>query len=169
MKKVGSVGTEVGVLSIAMGILLAIAAGLVISLLAEDAPPFLGFTRRYGLGIPIAVVAGLNLGAGVLLLLRRSEICVAACMGAVCAITLVYLAIMILSGAGVGINYITGLMILIPVLVVVRGRKAMDEIRTPVGSVTRPPITEVSPFSSAPHQMRAVQEEAPNARDADDA
>lgn len=127
MKKEKSVITEVGIFSIGIGVLLGIAAFFTITGVRDNAPYFFGMQRKYGIGVPIAVVAVLNFASGVIVLATRSKLAIV--LSIVCAVlvALVYFAIMILSGAGIGINLITIVVCLVPILVISRGKIAIKE------------------------------------------
>lgn len=120
--------TEVGIFAIGIGVIVSLAAIAATNGIDAGAPPIFGMPRRMGIGLPIAGSALLNIAAGVMLLKLRSQLAVAACMVAAISVAVVYFAIMIGSGVGVSINVMTLLFVAIPVMVLVRGGKALEEI-----------------------------------------
>ena len=128
-RKAGSIVMEVGVFSVGIGCLFSILAAFILKNLSDTAPPFMGLPRRLGLGLPILIVAVFNVLAGVVVFVRKSSAGIALSMVAAISIPVLYAGIMIVSGVGVRFSCMTILMILIPIAVVHRGKKALGEIQ----------------------------------------
>lgn len=119
--------TEIGIFSIGIGLLLALAAILILSSISPSAPSFLGMPRGRAIGGTLALVAAGNGLAGLAVLVTRSRLAIVASMVAALTIGIYYLALLTLSGGGVRFNLMTILAVAIPLLVFMRGKQALYE------------------------------------------
>ncbi|HOX05523.1 MAG TPA: hypothetical protein PK280_03895 [Planctomycetota bacterium] len=125
--KTRSVITEVGVFAVFMGVFLGIGSYLTLTGL-QSAPPVAGVARSIVFGVPMALMAAVNLACGIFVLVARSKAAIVSCIVAGGAVAVFYLAFEILfMGYPFAGRLISVVAYAIPVMLVIRGFKAMAE------------------------------------------
>lgn len=122
---------ELAVFDIGLGLLAGLGAYFALTQL-DGAPPLYGYERKYAIGLPLLIIALSNVGAGVGLLFSRTALWVYLCAFAGMLPPLFYFGFMCVVVGGPGINLVTIVMAAIPIVLIARFLKALDELRTAV-------------------------------------
>lgn len=122
---------EVAFFALAIGGLIAMLGFYMVFTMPIHAPPYLGMPRAFGVGMPTFGVAALNIVSGILLIQRRKTYAVALCYLGAVAVPLLYFGLMIGAGMGARFNCLSVLLIAVPVIVVSRGKRAVEELERP--------------------------------------
>lgn len=128
-KKERSLITEVGVFGTGMGIMLGVAAYFLLTGL-KGAQPVGGISRAVFFGVPVALLAVANLATGIMTLKTRSSGAIGGAIASGIAVAATYLVFEILFlGYPFAGRLLSLVIYLVPVMLVIRGFKALDEAR----------------------------------------
>lgn len=122
-----SVATEVGVFAVFMALVLAVPAYQTLTGL-QRAPALLGLPRSAVIGVPLALIAASFALSGLALLVSRSQVAVIACMATAAGLGVAFVVFGLITVPGMLTTPIAFAVYAIPVLVVIRGRKAIAEL-----------------------------------------
>ncbi len=116
--------TEIAVFAICFGLLMLVAAYLFLTMRGR-LPDLWGFKRQYALGVPVLFLGVGFLASGASLLATKGERHVVICMILGILTTLLYSAWMISALGTIPVTLVSLVVYALPVLLIVRGRKAM--------------------------------------------
>jgi hypothetical protein len=127
-----SIVKELGIFGIGMGLLLGAGAYFTLTELSQGAPPLWGMQRNLAIGLPLCVLAVANLGSGIGLLVSRTKIMVTLSVMAGLAISVFYFFFMVSATGTVGINLLTVIFLVLPLMLLSRGTAAAKELESAV-------------------------------------
>jgi hypothetical protein len=123
--------TEIGIFTMGLPVMI----GLFVALFAfsEGLPGQSAADKSRGMfiAIPLLSACGICFLSGILLLASRKAWAVYGCIIGGTLIPLAYLGVVTILTGSPGVNLITAVFIAVPVLLVIRGKKALDELHTP--------------------------------------
>jgi hypothetical protein len=121
--------SEVGTFGTGLGVMLAVAAYFLLTGL-KGTPPVAGLARSMVLGLPVAVLAAGNIVTGIWTLTSRSSAAIGGVIVCGAAVATAYLAFeIVFMGYPFAGRLLSVVVYLIPVMLIVRGFKALDEAR----------------------------------------
>ncbi|MHC4251585.1 MAG: hypothetical protein ACYS9X_20895 [Planctomycetota bacterium] len=122
-----SVVTEFATFAVGIGMLLAVAAYYTLTGIRR-APDLYGIRRSLAIGVPLAVLAGLNLGAGIALFATRKRWAVIFCMTAGILLSATYFFFEVTVIGFLKGKFVSAAIYAVAVLMLARGPKAIEEI-----------------------------------------
>jgi len=139
-KKMSAV-TECGIFAIGLPPLIAAIVVMLGSMMQRPGPPVMGVSRGLFIGVPIVGAAGILMIFGILLLVTRKVWALIGCVVGGYLVALSYCVVLTILTGTPGANLMTAAMIAVPVLLTIRSRKAIAEIRRgpPSEAQTPPP------------------------------
>jgi len=111
--------------------MMGVGANYTFTSLERSAPPLWGMARYLAIGLPLAALSVFNVLAGINLIVRRTSGAVTLCVFSGCSISAFYFLFMFAAAGGPGINLISGIMIVLPILMYSRGQGALAELKAP--------------------------------------
>jgi hypothetical protein len=122
-----SIVTEFAAFAVGIGVLLAVLAYYTLGGLRR-APDLYGIRRHLAIGVPLAILAALNLSAGVALFATRRPWAVIFCMTAGILLSATYFIFEVTVIGFLQGKFLSAAIYAVAVLMVARGPKAIDEI-----------------------------------------
>jgi len=134
-----SVVTEFGVFAIGLPLIIALVGAVLVSMTERPGPPVMGVSRGLFIGVPILGSAGILMLFGILLLVTRKVWALMGCVVGGYLVALSYCVVLTILTGTPGVNLMTAAMIALPVVLTIRSRKAIAEIRSGIPSDSQGP------------------------------